>query len=262
MTNEQLFDVLGDIREEYIQDAHMAKKRGPVWMRWGAAAACLLLVAGLAIASLPNLPLLGGGANGGGSTSNGFWGSSDSSLLTKRREMFTSELTAEEELAFDGVPGVFKFYRIINNRWFMAKDLTDFSQVIEDNVFYIVPGSMEGIGGECADSTYSIYTLDENGQPQWGMGVGSADGPKKVPDYFTGLTMDIILEDLAGVAYEDFVITDSARLYTVFVWAKCADGEDVFITYPARPEFVGLENRGRYTLPELKQILTEMAMDP
>lgn len=48
---------------------------------------------------------------------------------------------------------------------------------------------------------------------------------------------------------------------TVFVWAKCADGEDVFITYPARPEFVGLENRGRYTLPELQQILTKMAME-
>lgn len=261
MTNEQLFDVLGDIREEYIQDAHVAKERSPGWMRWGAAAACLLLVAGLAIASLPDLPLLGGGVNGGGGTGDGFWGSSDSSLLTKRREMFTSELTAEEELAFNGIPGVFKFYRVINNSWFMAKDLSDFSQVIEDKVFYIVPGSMEGIGGEHTDGAYSIYTLDENGQPQWGMGVGSADGPKKDPDYFVGLTRDIILQDLAGVAYEDFVITDSARLYTVFVWAKCADGEDVFITYPARPEFVGLENRGRYTLPELQHILTKMAME-
>lgn len=260
MTNEQLFDVLGDIREEYIQDAHVAKERSPGWMRWGAAAACLLLVAGLTMASLPNLPLFGGGANGGSSTSNGFWGSSDSSLLTKRRETFTSELTAEEELAFDGVPGVFKFYRVINNSWFMSEDLSDFSQVIEDNIFYIVPGSMEGIGGKHTDGAYSIYTLDENGKPQWGMGVGSDDGPKKVPDYFTGLTRDIILEDLDGVAYEDFVITDSARLYTVFVWAKCADG-DVFITYPARPEFVGLENRGRYTLPELQQILTKMAME-
>lgn len=153
------------------------------------------------------------------------------------------------------------FYRVINNSWFMAEDLGDFSQVIEDNIFYIVPGSMEGIGGERTDGAYSIYTLDENGKPQWGMGVGSADGPKKVPNYFTGLTRDIILEDLDGVAYEDFVITDSARLYTVFVWAKCADGEDIFITYPARPEFVGLENRGQYTLPELQQILTKMAME-
>lgn len=170
-------------------------------------------------------------------------------------------MTVEEEQAFAGVSEVLKFYRTLNNSWFMAKDLTDFSQVLEDKVLYIVPGSMEGINGERVDGAYSIYALDENGQPQWGMGVGSADGPKKVPDYFTGLTRDIIQEDLAEVAYEDYVIADSARLYTVFVWAKCANGEDVFITYPARPEFVGLENRGRYTLPELKQILTEMAMD-
>lgn len=260
MTNEQLFDVLGDVREEYIQDAHVQKKRSPSWMRWSAAAACLLLVAGIAVKSIPTLPTVVGSANGGGEIS-GFWGTSDSTLLMSRRKQFTSVLTVEEEQAFAGVSDVLKFYRTLNNSWFMAKDLTDFSQVLEDKVLYIVPESMEGINGECVDRAYSIYTLDENGQPQWGMGVGSADGPKKVPDYFTGLTRAIIQEDLAGVAYEDYVIADSARLYTVFVWAKCADGEDVFITYPARPEFVGLENRGQYTLQELTQILTEMAID-
>lgn len=71
-----------------------------------------------------------------------------------------------------------------------------------------------------------------------------------------GLTYDIIEEDLAGVNYEDYVIAQSTQLYTVIVRARCVDGE-VFVTYPARPEFVGLENRRLYTLEELLGALRE-----
>jgi len=82
-----------------------------------------------------------------------------------------------------------------------------------------------------------------------------------VPSQFNGLTYDIIEEDLAGIDYEDYIITQSTRLYTVFVWARCREGGDMFITYPARPEFLGLENRGRYTLEELRYILAEAYRD-
>ena len=45
MTNEKLYEVLGDINEKHINEArayHKAKKPG--WVKWGAMAACLCLV--------------------------------------------------------------------------------------------------------------------------------------------------------------------------------------------------------------------------
>ena len=45
MTNEKLYEVLGDINEKYVSEArayHKAKK--PVWLKWGAVAACLCLM--------------------------------------------------------------------------------------------------------------------------------------------------------------------------------------------------------------------------
>ena len=55
MTNEKLYEVLGDINEKHINEArayHKAKKPG--WVKWGAMAACLCLVVGLAIPMLNN----------------------------------------------------------------------------------------------------------------------------------------------------------------------------------------------------------------
>lgn len=50
MTNEKFYEVLGDINEKYVEEAreyHKAKK--PVWLKWGAIAACLCLVVSIAI---------------------------------------------------------------------------------------------------------------------------------------------------------------------------------------------------------------------
>ena len=136
--------------------------------------------------------------------------------------------------------------------------MTDFSQILTDKVLYVVPGSSEGIGGKEEEGAYAFYTLDENGEARRGSGVSV--GSTTIPNQFSGLTEEIIREDLAGVDYEDYIIAQSCRLYTVFIWVRCADGEDVFVTYPARPDFVGLENRGRYTLTEIQHILTEIAV--
>ena len=46
MTNEKLYEILGDINEKHINEAkayHKAKKPG--WVKWGAMAACLCLIA-------------------------------------------------------------------------------------------------------------------------------------------------------------------------------------------------------------------------
>lgn len=215
-------------------------------------ALCLVLVMGAGKRFLSEWTDSNGGQ---GNVHNGFWGNGDSSLLEARREEFTSGFSEEAETAFEGVSGVMKVYRTLDNRWFLAENIIDFSQVLTGETIYVVPGSGRGIDGPKEDGAYAVYTLDENGMA-WGMGASISEGDM-VPSQFHGLTYDIIEEDLAGIDYEDYIITQSARLYTVFVWARCGEGEDVFVTYPARPEFLGLENRGRYTLEELRHILAE-----
>lgn len=261
MKKEELFEILGNIDETHVRAARTAenKTHRPGWTLWAVSAACLCLTVGLGALMISHPQDAGEGdfvQNNGGT---GFWGSGDSELLPVHREDFTPGLTDEAAAAFAGVPGVFKTYRLLNNSWFLAEDLTDFSQVLTEETFYIVPGSMEGIGGSSEDGAYSFYTLNENGEAQWGGGRSGPQNPirQMVPYEFSWLTDEIIREDLAGVDYEDYIIAESTRLYTVFVWARCADGEDMFVTYPARPEFVGLENRSRYTLAEVQQILTE-----
>lgn len=45
MTNEKLYEVLGDINEKYVSEARVSQKaKKPIWAKWGAIAACLVLV--------------------------------------------------------------------------------------------------------------------------------------------------------------------------------------------------------------------------
>lgn len=58
MRKEEFAEVLGDISEKHIVDARADRKaQKPVWLKWGAIAACLCLVIGIAI---PVLNLKGG----------------------------------------------------------------------------------------------------------------------------------------------------------------------------------------------------------
>lgn len=50
MTNEKLYEVLGDINAKHVKEAREYRKaKKPVWLKWGAMAACLCLVVGVAI---------------------------------------------------------------------------------------------------------------------------------------------------------------------------------------------------------------------
>ena len=45
MTNEKLYEVLGNINEKYVSEARVYQKaKKPIWAKWGAIAACLVLV--------------------------------------------------------------------------------------------------------------------------------------------------------------------------------------------------------------------------
>ena len=51
MTNEKLYEVLGDINENHVKEAREYRKaKKPAWMKWGAMAACLCL---MLIAAIP-----------------------------------------------------------------------------------------------------------------------------------------------------------------------------------------------------------------
>lgn len=54
MRKEKLYEAIGDINDNYIDDAHMAtkKKNRPVWLKWCAMAACLCLIVAGAFAIL------------------------------------------------------------------------------------------------------------------------------------------------------------------------------------------------------------------
>ena len=57
MKKEELFNIIGEVDEQKVAAAGMAmskKKARPVWVKWGAVAACLCLVVGLAIPMLNN----------------------------------------------------------------------------------------------------------------------------------------------------------------------------------------------------------------
>jgi len=50
MTNEKLYEAIGDISDCKIKEAKQVRKaKQPIWLKWGAMAACLCLVVGLAI---------------------------------------------------------------------------------------------------------------------------------------------------------------------------------------------------------------------
>ena len=49
MKKEKLYEAIGEIDDNYINDAHLTtkKKSRPAWIKWGAIAACLCLVVAL-----------------------------------------------------------------------------------------------------------------------------------------------------------------------------------------------------------------------
>ena len=56
MKKEKLYETIGDINENYVNEAHMtARKSRPGWLRWGAMAACLALVVMVATVAMTTM---------------------------------------------------------------------------------------------------------------------------------------------------------------------------------------------------------------
>jgi len=181
-----------------------------------------------------------------GNSNSGPFGNGESTVYEPHREDFSPEIEDSILNQFDNNTAVLKTYILRSNDWFLSDELTDFSQVVTNDVMYIA--SSEDLG-------YSIYVAKENGTIEK---ESSAIPPTNVstPYGFVGLTNEIIEETLSGIEYEDYIVTYAPKWSSVFVWVRGKSG-DIVISYPTRPEFLGLENGKIYTFNELTSALTK-----
>lgn len=175
----------------------------------------------------------------------------DDTVFSPHREDFSPEIACSVSAQFDHNTELKKAYVLRTNSWFLSDDLSDFSQAVTTDVVYVVPG---GEPGTIGDKAYSFYRLGADGRIEWN---SSAYPPEDAvtPYGFSGLTYEIIEKALSEIVYQDYIITYAQRLGAVFVWVRCAD-EDVILTYPTRPDLLGIDIGGIYTLREIRRALT------
>ena len=185
-------------------------------------------------------------------SNSGPFGNGDATVLVPHREDFSSVIEKSVLEQFETDSEVKKAYILRTNDWFLSKDMSDFSQAVTTDHVYVIPGGEDGTD---TGRAYSFYKVDEENVLAWN---GSAYPPSDatLPYGFSGLTYEVIDLALDGMEYEDYIITYAQRLNTVFIWVRC-EKEDLIITYPTRPDLLGLEVGKIYTLEEVKGILAE-----
>ena len=246
MTNEKLYEAIGDIKDQHILEAKQPTEKKPFnWVKVYALAACLCLVVGVASFSAVFLDI--GNSNGGCA-----FGSSDSKLLISHREDFSAEIDPAILAQFENPNAVIKRYSLLTNHWFLSDELEDFSQVVTTEVYYVYPGDDEG---NDLDTAYTYYEIDKTGKLKFDC-TAYPPVDASAPNGLWQLTHERIEFDLAGIEYEDYIITEAPRLAAVFVWVRTSS-EDLILTYPMRPDWMDLENGGIYTLEQLQEILKE-----
>ena len=185
-------------------------------------------------------------------SNSGPFGNGDATVFEPHRDDFSSVIEDSILKQFENDSEVKKAYILRTNDWFLADDMSDFSQAVTTDSVYVAPGGEDGTSN---DRAYSFYKVDEENKIEWN---GSAYPPldATLPFGFSGLTYETIDSVLDGMQYEDYIITYAQRLNTVFVWVRC-EKEDLIITYPTRPDLLGLEVGKIYSLEEVKGILAE-----
>lgn len=166
-------------------------------------------------------------------------------VLPPHRQEVSPDIRPKITEQIDKGVEVKKVYILLTNDWFQSEELLDFSQVVTKDTVYVIAEDESG---------YTFYDTNDESVLAW---KGSAYPPANVtrPFGFYGLTLDMIDDALEGMEYEDYIFTYSQRLRTVFVWVRGGE-EDVIITYPTRPDLLGLEVGGVYKLEEVKMILS------
>ena len=170
-------------------------------------------------------------------------------ILEAHRRDFTEEIAPEIRELFVEAVGLKKVYLLLTNEWYLAEELSDFSQVVTTDIVYVA---------EDVENGYSFYKQNEEGELEWS---SSAHPPADAvtPFGFYGLSDKIIEEALGDIQYEDYIFTYLPRLHTVFVWVR--GEEDFLVTYPTRPDLLGLEVGGVYTLDEVRELLVKISLE-
>lgn len=199
------------------------------------------------------LGLIGCNQTSNSNYNSSIFGDGNAVVFEPHREDFTPVIEDSVKKQFEDSTELKKVYILRTNDWFLSEELSDFSQVVTTDSMYVIPGGEENTSN---DKAYSFYNVNEEGKVEWD---SSAYPPTdaSVPYGFSGLTYELIDNALIGIEYEDYIITYAQRLNTVFVWVRCKS-EDLIITYPTRPDLLGIEVGALYTVEELKEILKEV----
>ena len=238
MNAKKFSDAMSELDSKYIDEALNYKKKAkkPVWVKWGAMAACLCFVICIGTYFAYKFNPDGGG-----------FGNGDATLFAEHREDFSSEIPSDI-LAQLG-DNTIKAYLLRTNDWFLATDMTDYSQALTNDVLYIVQDTSNGERG-----AYTAYTEEDGAISKDHDATPPANAT--VPCGFFGLTYPMIEDDISEIDYIDYIVTYSTRLRTVIVWVQRSE-EDLFVTYPTRPDLLEIEVGGIYTLPEMQEKLTD-----
>lgn len=257
MTGETLFELFAEIDDAYICEARdtAVKARKPVWLRFAALAASVCLILSVGAYAFLSASDYNGGC--------GPFVTGRVKLEKPHREEITPvigdatlaqiEAAMREEIAAgqdkewvgDMTCDIHKTYLLVDSDWFLSEKLTDFSQAVTDTVRYHVIRK--------DDRGYTTYAVGKRGVIEWKGSARTVEEETELPQDLVGLTHERIRQALEGVAYDDYVVTWSDILNTVFVWVR---GEtDRIIPYPSRPDFIPLESGRVYTLPELQEAL-------
>lgn len=117
-------------------------------------------------------------------SNSGSFGNGDATVFEPHREDFSPVIEDSVLEQFESDVEVKKAYILRTNDWFLAEDMSDFSQAVTTDSVYVVPGGEDGTD---IDRAYSFYKVNEENEIEWN---GSAYPPADavLPFGFSGLT--------------------------------------------------------------------------
>ena len=177
----------------------------------------------------------------------GILGKEEPKILETHRDDFSAEIEENIKEYFSHDPELKKAYLLITGDWILDPQLSDFSQVLTTDEFYVVPWDEAGTP---KDKDYSVYSVKDNGTLEWSYSAYPPEDSFE-PYGFAGLTYEIIEKAIDGMECEDYIIAYAQEIDSVFVWVR-GEKEDFILAYPTRPDLLGLDVGGLYTLKELQ----------
>lgn len=182
MKSHELLDVIGEAQDSYLLDAKAPKKKtAPVWAKWVAMAACLILVIGLFIPQLfspnsdkggmagpgntnPSVPSLHGGGNLSGNDALNYGQVNFLSVINKTGTNISG-------LAFQYIPGT----QALDTR--PQEELADLILAFQHGQIHVVAKVVEELGiyetineyGSIFTSKYRVFCMEVTNPLQSGM---------------------------------------------------------------------------------------------